>query len=285
MKDKTPAQPDRAALIAYLLREWDACTYVRRRKGKGWGNGHEEVLLDSDSLLPEERNAALILETVGIAKGTRVQLMGRTAMPCSFDDLVNAGIGISQLAAPRLEGEDIVAEVVTEYAGREIGRSRQPLHGTLLRDALASLILSGSLLSEVGEQLNRAIDAWKLHCALTPDIDTLETTDLTPHTWLVSRLAVLGVEVAEDWQLLSPEDLVFTEIDADTITEIEAQYPKEFSVNGAKFDVEYDPAQKLVTLRWQRGIRQPTLSTVLLPRWNSWKVQLDLRGQVRTVRP
>ncbi len=285
MKDKTPVQPDRKALIAYLLSEWDSCAYVRRRKGKGWGNGHEEVLLDSDSLLPEERNAALILETVGIAKGTRVQLMGRTAIPCAFDDLVNAGIGTTQLTAPRLEGEDIVAEVVTEYAGREIGRSRQPLNGNLLREALASLILFGSVFPEVGEQLTRAMDAWKLHCGLNPDIDASETADLTPHAWLVSQLNVLGVEVAEDWQLLSPADLVFTEIDADTIAEIEAQYPKEFSVNGAKFDVEYAPTHKLVTLRWKQGIRQPALSTTLLPIWNNWKVQLDLRGQVRTVRP
>ena len=285
MKDTAPAQPDRDAVIAYLLREWNTCAYVRRRRGKGWGNGQEEVLLDSDSLLPDERHAALILESVGIAKGTRVQLMGRTAMPCTFDDLVSAGIGTTQLTAPRLEGEDIVAEVVTEYAGREIGRSRQPLSGTLLREALASLILSGSIFPKVGEQLTRAIDAWRLHCALNPDMKASEIAELTPHTWLVSRLKVLGVEVAEDWQLLSPDDLTFTEIDPNTIAEIEAQYPKEFSVNGAKFDVEYDPAQKLVTLRWERGIRKPTLSPVLLPRWNNWKVQLDLRGQVRTVRP
>ena len=284
-KDKASVQPDRDALINYLLREWDTCGYVRRRRGKGWGNGQAEVLLDSDSLLPEDRHAALILETAGIAKGTRVQLMGRTAMPCAFDDLVNAGIGTTQLTAPRLEGEDVVAEVVTEYAGREIGRSRQPLNGTLLREALASLILSGSIFPEVGAQLIRAIDAWTLHCALNPDIETSETADLTPHRWLVSRLDVLGVEVAADWQLLSPDDLVFTEIDTETIAKIEAQYPKEFSVNGAKFDVEYDPVQKLVTLRWQRGIRQPTLSSVLLPRWNNWKVQVDVRGQLRTVRP
>ena len=214
-----------------------------------------------------------------------MQLMGRTAIPCSFDDLVNAGIGTSQLAVPRLEGEDIVAEIITEYAGREIGRERQPLRGNLLQEALASLILSGSVFPKVGEQLTRAINAWKLHCALNPDMNASETTDLTPHRWLISRLDILGVEVAEDWQLLSPKDLVFTEIDTNIIAKIEAQYPKEFSVNGAKFDVEYDPAEKLVTLRWQRGIRQPTLSTVLLPRWNNWKVQLDLRGQVRTVRP
>ena len=285
MKENTSPQPDRAALTAYLLREWDACAYVRRRKGKAWGNEQGEVLLDSDSLLPEGQHAALILETVGVGKGTRVQLLGRTAMPCAFADLVDAGIGTSQLTTPRLEGEDIVAEVITEYAGREIGRERRPLHGTLLRDALASLILSGSLFRGAGEQLARAIDAWKLHCAFNPDVPASETADVTPHAWLVSRFATLGVEVAEECQLLSMDDLVFTEIDADTIAEMEAQYPREFSVNGAKFDVEYNPAQKLVTLRWQRGIRQPTLSTVLLPRWNNWKVQVDIRGQLRTVRP
>ena len=242
-------------------------------------------MLDSDSLLIEGQHAALILETVGVGKGTRVQLLGRTAMPCTFADLVGAGIGTSQLTAPRLEDEDIVAEVVTEYAGREIGRERRTLHGPLLRDALASLILSGSLFRGLGEQLTRAIDAWKLQSALNPDVPISETAEATPHTWLVSRLALLGVEVAEEYQLLSSDDLVFTEIDADTIAKIEAQYPRKFSVNGAKFDVEYNPAQKLVTLRWQRGIRQPTLAAVLLPRWNNWRVQVDIRGQLRTVRP
>ena len=285
MKENASLQPDRAALIRYLLREWGTCAYVRRRKGKAWGNGKEEVLLDSESLLPEGQHAALILETVGVGKGGRVQLLGRTAVPCGFADLVDAGIGTSQLAVPRLEGEAVVAEVVTEYAGREIGRERRPLDGTLLRDALASLILSESLFPGVGEGLTRAIDAWRLHCAFNPDVPASEIADLTPHAWLVSRLAELGVEVAEECQLLSPDDLVFTEIDTDTIAEIEAQYPKAFSVNGAKFDVEYSPTEKLVTLRWQRGIRQPTLSSVLLPRWNNWKVQVDIRGQLRTVRP
>jgi ATP-dependent helicase HrpB len=284
-QENTSPQPDRAALIAYLLREWDACAYVRRRKGNAWGNGQEEVLLDSDSLLPEGQHAALILETVGVGKDTRVQLLGRTAIPCTFVDLVDAGIGSSQLATPRVEGDDIVAEVVTEYAGREIGRERRPLHGALLREALASLILSGSLFRGVAKQLTRAINAWQLHCALNSDASASETADVTPHTWLVSRLALLGVEVAEEYQLLSIDDLLFTEIDANTITDIEAQYPSEFSVNGAKFNVEYSPNQKLVTLRWQRGIRQPTLSTVLLPRWNNWKIQVDIRGQLRTVRP
>ena len=280
-KDDASPHPDRTGLVAYLLREWDGCAYVRRRKGKAWGNGESEVLLGSDSLLSETQQAALILETVGVSKGTQVQLLGRTAMPCAFTDLVDAGIGTSHLSTPRLEGQDIVAEVVTDYAGREIGRERRPLHGELLREALASLILTGALFPDVGPQLVRAMNAWELQCALNRS----ETDALTPHAWLVSRLAALGVEVAEEYHLLSAEDLLFTEIDADTIAEIEVQYPKVFSVNGAKFGVAYSPGEKLVTLQWQRGVRQPTLSSVLLPRWNNWKVQVDIRGQLRTVRP
>ena len=284
-KENASPQPDRAAVIAYLLQEWESCAYVRRRRGKGWGNGQEEVLLDSDSFVPDKRHAALILETVGIAKGTRVQLMGRTAMPCTFAELVAAGIGTSQVATPKIVDDDIVAEVVTTYAGREIGRGHQSLRGPLLREALASLILSGKLFPGVAAQLTQAIDAWRLYRALNTDRNASTPAELTPHAWLVSQLATLGVEVAEEWQLLSANDLVFTQIDDATIAEIEAQYPREFSVNGAKFSVAYYPTQKLVTLRWQRGIRQPALSTVLLPRWNNWKVQVDVRGQVRTVRP
>ena len=284
-KETASPQPDRAAVIAYLLQEWHSCAYVRRRRGKGWGNGQEEVLLDSDSFVPDERHAALIFETVGIAKGTHVQLMGRTAMPCTFADLVAAGIGTTELAVPKVESEEIIAEVITTYAGREIGRERQSLRGTLLREALASLILSGKLFPGVGAQLTQAIEAWRLYRVLNTDSDASTTAALTPHAWLVSQLGTLGVEVAEELHLISANDLVFTEIDVATIADIEAQYPREFSINGAKFSVEYAPTEKLVTLRWQRGIRQPALSTVLLPRWNNWKVQVDLRGQVRTVRP
>ncbi len=271
--------PNRTGLIDYLLREWPACAYVRRRKGKGWGNGQAEVLLDSDSLVPKERHAALILETVGIAKGTRVQLMGRTAMPCTFETLVKAGIGTSEVTAPKQVGTEIIAEVVTTYAGREIGREQRTLRGELLREALASLILSGKLFSGVGEQLTRAIDAWHLHCALNS-----VSAEITPQAWLVSRLTELGVEAAEECELLSAEDLRFTKIDDATIADIEAQYPREFSVNGAKFRVAYAPRQRQVTLVWMSGIRQPTLSTVLLPRWNNWKVRVDWRGKLRTVR-
>ncbi len=275
------AQPERGTLIDYLLCELPSCAYVRRKKGNGWGNGQEEVLLDSDVFVKKEHHAALILETLGIAKGTRVQLMGRTAMPCTFANLIRSGIGTTQVTAPKIDGTDIVGDVVTRYAGREIGRVQQSLRGTLLRDAAASLILSRKIFASVAEPLSRAIDAQKLHLALSGD--TL-TELLTPHAWLVSQLAVLGVEVAEDLQLLSTDDLMFNHIELDTIDRIEAQYPKEFAVNGAKFHVEYYPNENRVLLIWKRGIRHPIISKILLPQWHYWKVQVELRGQIRTIR-
>ena len=92
------------------------------------------------------------------------------------------------------------------------------------------------------------------------------------------------MEAAEDWQLLSSDDFACTLIDEATVEEINARYPREFSMDGARFCVEYDPSGEQVTLKWTKGIRQPSLNSTLLPRWNDWKVQVDLRGRVRTLR-
>ena len=100
--DRGPIQPDRLGLMRYLLREWQDCAYVRRRKGDAWGTGRDEVILDSNSLIRPEVHAALILEKEGLAKGTRVQLLGRTALPCTFTDLQEAGLAPPSLGSTSL---------------------------------------------------------------------------------------------------------------------------------------------------------------------------------------
>ncbi|MCZ6678083.1 MAG: helicase-related protein [Candidatus Poribacteria bacterium] len=279
-KDRGPVRPDRAGLLHYLLHEWPDCAYVRRRKGDAWGNGQDEVLLDSSSLIRRETNAALILEKGGLAKGMRVQLLGRTASPCTFADLRKAGLGTPHLKAPKRIEDEIIAEVSFVYAGREIESERQPLTGSLLREAIADLILSGRLFPELGESLIERINAYNLHVTLKGDVVAVE-----PRAWLISRLIDLGVEAAQDWLLLSPDDFAFTLIDAETFAEINDNYPPDFSMNGAKFRVTYQPQERRVTLTWLSGVRQPRLSPWMLPHWNDWKVHVDIRGQLRTLRP
>ena len=278
-EDRGAVQPDRLELMRYLLRESSDYAYVRRRKGEAWGNGQDEVLLDSNSLIRPEVHAALILEKEGLAKGTRVQLLGRTALPCTFANLQEAGLGSSYLEAPTLVENEIIGQVRFVYAGREIGRERQLLTGALLREAIATFLLSGRLFPEVGECLIERINAYNLHLAMKG-----ETAGVEPHAWLVSHLTDLGVDAAQDWLLLSPNDFVFTLIDEGTFTKINESYPQTFSMNGAKFQVQYEPQEQRVTLKWAGGVRQPQLSPWMLPRWENWTVQVDIRGQLRTLR-
>lgn len=279
-EDQGPVQPDRSGLMRYLLRELSDRVYVRRRKGDAWGNGQDEVLLDSSSLIRPEVHAALILEKEGLAKGTRVQLLGRTAFPCTFAALQEAGLGTPHLETPTLVDNEIIGQVRFVYAGREIGRERQPLNGALLREAAATFILSGRLFPKTGKRLIERINAYNLHIAMQGNSDTVE-----PRAWLLSRLIDLGVEAAEDWLLLSPADFAFTLIDEAAFAEINRNYPQAFSMNGAKFRVEYEPRARKITLKWVGGVRQPHLSSWMLPRWEGWRVQADIRGQLRMLRP
>lgn len=209
---------------------------MRRRKGDAWGNGRDEVLLDSNSLIRPEVHAALILEKEGLAKGTRVQLLGRTACPCTFTDLQEAGLGVPRLEAPTLVENEIIGQVRFMYASREIGKERQPLTGALLREAIVALFLSGRLFPNLEGRLIERINAYNLSLAMRGVNGTLE-----PHAWLVSHLSDLGVEAAQDWLLLSPDDFSFTLIDEATFAEINESYPQVFSMNGAKFRVQYEP--------------------------------------------
>ena len=279
-EDRGNVQPDRLGLMRYLLRESPDCAYVRRRKGGAWGNGRDEVLLDSNSLIRPEVHAALILEKEGVAKGTRVQLLGRTALPCTFADLQEAGLGTPHLDAPTLIKNEIIGQVRLVYAGREIGQERQPLTGALLREAIATFILSGRLFPKVGEYLIERINAYNLQMTMQGN-----TATVGPRAWLLSLLTDLGVEAAEDWLLLSPTDFAFTLIDETTFSEISENYPQVFSMNGAKFQVEYEPQARKITLKWMGGVRQPDLSPWMLPRWEGWRVQADIRGQLRMLRP
>lgn len=278
-QDQGTVQPDRFSLMRYLLRESPDCAYVRRRKGEAWGNGRDEVLLDSNSLIRPEVHAALILKKEGLAKGTRVQLLGRTAFPCTFTDLQEVGLGVPRLEAPILVKNEIIGQVRFMYAGREIGKERQPLTGALLREAIVTLFLSGRLFPNLEERLIERINAYNLSLAMKGDTVTLE-----PHAWLVSHLSNLGVEAAQDWLLLSPDDFSFTLIDEATFAEINESYPQVFSMNGAKFRVQYEPRERRVTLKWIGGVRRPQLSSWMLPRWEDWTVQVEMRGQLRMLR-
>ncbi len=288
---RDPAPPDRAALLAYLLRQWPERAYVRRRQGDAWGNGQDEVRWGlrpargrrrpAPGAEPEGPQAALMLDIEAVGgKGLRTELRARFAMPCTFADLRAAGLGRPRPESPTLVEGLVVADVAIEYAGREIGRETRELEGPLLRQALADLILAGRLLPEVSPALLEATEAWNLHQALAGGGEV----PITPRDWLLERLERLGVEGPADWQLLSPADLRFEGLDAPALAELDRHFPRTFSSGLAVYRVTYDPRTRVVTLHWQSGMRNASLSESALPRWPGWTVKLNERGRLVTLR-
>jgi len=291
-RDPGPRQPDRQALARFLLREWPDCAYVRRMQGHAWTNGQEEIELDRDALLDPDATAALFLEKEALSgERLKVTLRARTAMPVTFTDLLEAGLGEPAAEGVTLEGDrqerggvtpfSVVGEVSIRYAGRELLRERCPLRGNLLRKAVAKLIRENRFLPGLWDRLSDRIEAYNLKLTLEdgpgPPIDAGQ--------WLLQQMEEAGVETSEDIALLLPEDLEFKGIDEESLQALRQRYPRTFSAGNAVFMVEYDPSRRQVTLIWQSGFRHATIGSQMLPRWNGWTVVVNERGRITTVRP
>ena len=282
--------PARAALVAFLLRAWPERAYVRRARGGGWGNGNDEVTLARGSQADAEAMAAIMLDIEALGdRGLRVRLSSRAAMPCTLSDLRQAGIGRASAGRILVVDDEIVGEVTWTHAGRELGREVMPLCGSVLREALAELVLDGRLLPGVGDDLVDTLGAWALHRALEDGPGSRGTLGVgaplpEPRAWLLSRLEALGVEAPSDHLLLTAADLAHPRLDPLVAQELDRRFPRQVKTASATWRVEYDVPRKRVTLHWEGGQRHPLVSLSLLPRWPGWEVQACERGRVTGVR-
>ena len=264
-------------LTEFLLRVWPSRAYVRRSRRDAFANGVDEVRLKGAE---EELQACvlLVVEPVASERGLGAELRGRYPLPCTLRQLLTAGLGEARVDQPVLEGQRVVGEVATEYAGRELGRTRCELSGALLRQGVAELVLRGKLFPSVRSALGPRLEMMALSAALEGESFAWE-----PRAWLEDRLASLGVNEPEDHLMLSSEDLLPV-VDAERERFLEANYPLVFSSGSARYRVEYLPSARKVVLHWQSGTRNAPVSEARLPRWNGWQVWLDERGRRTQVR-
>lgn len=281
---QTPAsqgRPDSAGLARYLLERWPERAFVRRKTREAWANGECEVVLAKGLTLREGTQAAVMLEIEPVEeRGLRTRLVARNPLPVSFALMAAAGLGTPRVESAVIEGERILAEVSLEYAGRELGRDRREVAGRELRQAFTRLVLEGRLLGEAGARLREEVQAWNLWRALEGE----KSSPVVAEVWLLERLAELGLEEQEDWPLVSAGDLAFPGLPAWEREKLESRYPHTFSAGAARYSVEYQVERGRVVLHWQSGHKNAPVSPSLLPRWNGWKVQLNERGRLTTLR-
>ncbi len=92
-------------------------------------------------------------------------------------------------------------------------------------------------------------------------------------TWLVGRLAELGVEQPEDGALLEAGDLEFDGIPNWERARFDRHYPRRLTLEGMETMVHYEPRRKQVTVEKVGGRRTTVPQRKELPAWGGWKVQ------------
>ena len=273
--------PDRGAphpdLGLYLARSWPERHFVRRATRDAWGNGQVECRLARAEDLAEDCVAAVILQVEPVvARGLKVELHGRWALPTTASLLRQAEYGKPELSKIRFREGVVSAKVAWTYAGRVLATEEQEVQGEALRQALVQLARQGSW----NKGLWESWEAWAYYASLARKLEGDLTAVPTTEELLREHLAGLGIETSADLELLESKDY-FAPAPDETVAKA---YPRQYLYGGVAFDVEYLPERSRVRLVWRSGPKSPKLNVQHLPRWNGWAVEMDERGRVTPLR-
>lgn len=271
-------------LLAKLWIEADPhVAYARRARGDAFGREGAEVVVDRASLL-DEKVEALVAADIFTLKEKRGRLVKRVtcAIPVSLPVLRRAGLGREEITSARIERGRLVAVVRRTFAGRVLETREEHPTGTRSREALVRCLVQGSLFRKAVAETRHRIAVWNLYRRLKR---LKEPAALELESWLSQRLESLGMESAEDLELLSGEDVLVPW--PAPLTESERQWvvrthPLRLDLGDVAYDVEYHLGKRTVTLVQVSGDRRKAPPLSWLPSWSGWRVQWR-RGNATSV--
>jgi ATP-dependent helicase HrpB len=215
---------ERVPEAGFVLRE----RALRRRNGgkprpgrsEPWANGQVELSVwpyepprPEGEDPPDPPVAGLILDHFWLGdSGTSVRGTGNLVLPCTYDQLADAGLGDVEVGHTRLKGSNpprVVAEIERVLAGVTIASREEALTGERLCEAVADFVMENRLLKGAGERVLDALHLWDVLAGWPePERQWSDDAPPEPHAYLVERLRTLGLETADELILIEPDDLV-----------------------------------------------------------------------------
>ena len=270
----------RESFLASVLKSAPELAFVRRAKRpQAMGNEQVEVQISRETRFPNKSMAGLVFDQHAIpARGTLQTMNLATCIaPVPVSMLALAGLGSVSSQAPEWDGECVWVQQTRVYAGREIDSQRVRAQGDILRQAVAELVLRGSMLKPAGSRVKDDIPAWNLYL----DLGYGGGSPAEPLAWLVSRLEEIGVETEQDLAVLEPEDLAFEGIPEWEREGFERRYPRTISLQDLHMQVEYHPLKKRIDLIRTGGVRKTPPQRWELPSWGrNWTIRFRQDSKV-----
>jgi len=272
---------DRRALADALLAAWPRCAHVpRRRKHRiAWSNGGTELSLGRDSAVDEEKaEALLVLDSRAMGQGRDRRLLITAAMPVPLKWLAAAGLGSDRMAGVSVQRGRVTTRTERIYAGKVLSTDEHTPAGPFAREAIAQLILRGTLRRGLKAKLAE-------RHALRGLAEALEGRRLKPlEEWFRERLDESGLEHPSELALLEDEDLLPPLPEPAARGRIEREFPFQLSIGDARYQISYDVARKEATFHQVGGLRKEPPPGRFLPRLRGWKLLLERRKKVTTLR-
>jgi len=274
---------DRDKWLLAVIQAQPATAYIRRAKRRSaMGNGYAEITIGDQCRISDEFEAAVMLDDYSMpGRGTRQTLtIGTCLAPVKTNLLVQAGLGELQRGRVIWEGRQLSVEQLRVYVERVIHSETVMPEGDAARHAITELILRGSLMSGVADQLIRDLEAWALFIALGEaegDVPEAET-------WLCDQLELLGVEQADDMALIDTTDLHFEGIPAWQREAFDDKYPMSLSLGDLRLKVHYDVKKKQVVIEKLAGTRKDDPKRWELPGWKGWRIRYKKASRVVDIR-
>ena len=255
---------------------------IRRRKRHiAWSNGGTERDLTRDSAIDTGKVEALVaLQYRALGSKRERSLVITCAMPVPVQWLARAGLGRERLGPVDREGEVITATVERVLAGRTIGTRRVLPKGTMLREAISTLVASNRLFPRLHDEIRDRLERLSLQAQLEGG----SPAPATAEDWLSTHLDELGVEDSGDLALLQREDLLPSALPADATRELERRFPRDLNLGDARYRLHYSPSKREVILEQIAGRRRQLPPVQFLPSLPGWRILVRDRNRTRILR-
>ncbi|MCO4770575.1 MAG: ATP-dependent RNA helicase [Deltaproteobacteria bacterium] len=272
---------DRRALADALLAAWPNCAHIPRRRKKkvAWSNGGTELSLGRECAVIEEKaEALLVLDSRAIGQGRERRLMITAAMPVPLKWLAAANLGTDRMAGVSTRRGRVLTSTERVYAGKVLSTDERTPTGQFAREAIAQLILRGSLRRGLAKKLAD-------RHALFGLAEALDGRRLEPlEDWFRARLDDSGLDHPSELSLLEDEDLLPPLPPPAARERIELEFPFTLSIGDASYRVSYDVARKWATFHQVGGLRKEPPPERFLPKLRGWKLLLERKNKVTTLR-